>query len=150
MQDVSKLTGLWYSPYLKIYSTGGDERIAEISTYPRAYRKTITEEYIDEETKEKVTGSYEIWEASESLPFSPKASTTHALPFLKEAVQGELVDVNILETQLSKDGGKSWLSADKDITSGLSNKSATSLNMTKAKDDPDKMIILIRYHRRFK
>lgn len=32
--------GLWYSPYVKVYSIGGKNRIAEISNYPRAYKDT--------------------------------------------------------------------------------------------------------------
>lgn len=37
--------GLWYSPYVKIYSIGGPNRIAEISTYPRAYKDTTPHVY---------------------------------------------------------------------------------------------------------
>lgn len=37
--------GLWYSPYVKIYSIGGDDRIVEISNYPRAYKDTTPHVY---------------------------------------------------------------------------------------------------------
>jgi len=30
--------GLWHSPYVKIYPTGGAGRLAEVSNYPRAYK----------------------------------------------------------------------------------------------------------------
>ena len=149
MQDVSKLTGLWYSPYLKIYSTGGDERIAEISTYPRAYRKTITEEYVDEETKEKVTGSYEVWTESKELFLTFQSTRdNHVFDIVKEAFTGQLVDVEILEMQVSKDGRK--FEEVKGDLNTLAKLSDGNFSVAKVKDDPDKMIIMVRYNRRFK
>jgi len=43
-------SGLWYSPYVKIYSIGGDNRIAEISNYPRAYKDTTPHIYEKDES----------------------------------------------------------------------------------------------------
>lgn len=40
--------GLWYSPYMKIYTIGGPNRIAEISTYPRAYKDTTPHIYTED------------------------------------------------------------------------------------------------------
>ena len=40
--------GLWYSPYVKIYSIGGPNRIAEISNYPRAYKDTTPHIYTED------------------------------------------------------------------------------------------------------
>lgn len=40
--------GLWYSPYVKIYSIGGRNRIAEISNYPRAYKDTTSHVYTED------------------------------------------------------------------------------------------------------
>ncbi len=40
--------GLWYSPYVKIYSIGGKNRIAEISSYPRAYKDTTPHVYTED------------------------------------------------------------------------------------------------------
>lgn len=40
--------GLWYSPYIKIYSIGGPNRIAEISNYPRAYKDTTPHVYTED------------------------------------------------------------------------------------------------------
>lgn len=40
--------GLWYSPYVKIYTIGGPNRIAEISTYPRAYKDTTPHVYTED------------------------------------------------------------------------------------------------------
>lgn len=40
--------GLWYSPYVKIYSIGGPNRIAEISNYPRAYKDTTPHVYTED------------------------------------------------------------------------------------------------------
>ncbi|MBA7622381.1 hypothetical protein ES703_29758 [subsurface metagenome] len=40
--------GLWYSPYVKIYSIGGPNRIAEISSYPRAYKDTSSHVYTED------------------------------------------------------------------------------------------------------
>jgi len=37
--------GLWKSPYIKIYSLTGRERVAEISNYPRAYKDTTPHVY---------------------------------------------------------------------------------------------------------
>lgn len=37
--------GLWYSPYVKIYSLGGTWRCAEVSSYPRAYKDTTSHIY---------------------------------------------------------------------------------------------------------
>lgn len=41
------LCGLWYSPYVKIYTIGGPNRIAEVSTYPRAYKDTTPHIYTE-------------------------------------------------------------------------------------------------------
>ncbi len=41
--------GLWYSPYVKIYSIGGHNRVAELSTYPRAYKDTDPHVYEKDE-----------------------------------------------------------------------------------------------------
>jgi len=41
-------TGIWYSPYVKIYSIGGRNRIAEISNYPRAYKDTAKHIYTED------------------------------------------------------------------------------------------------------
>jgi len=40
--------GLWYSPYVKIYSIGGKNRIAEISNYPRAHKDTTLHVYTED------------------------------------------------------------------------------------------------------
>lgn len=40
--------GLWYSPYVKIYTIGGRNRIAEISNYPRAYKDTTRHVYTED------------------------------------------------------------------------------------------------------
>lgn len=42
------LCGLWYSPYVKIYTIGGPNRIAEVSNYPRAYKDTTPHLYIED------------------------------------------------------------------------------------------------------
>lgn len=39
------LVGSWRSPYVKIFSIGGRNRIAEVSNYPRAYKDTIPHVY---------------------------------------------------------------------------------------------------------
>ena len=46
--------GQWYSPYVKIYSIGGNNRIAEISNYPRAY-KDLSPHVYEEDTIFTVT-----------------------------------------------------------------------------------------------
>ncbi len=40
--------GLWYSPYVKIYTIGGPNRIAEISNYPRAYKDITPHVYTED------------------------------------------------------------------------------------------------------
>lgn len=40
--------GLWYSPYVKIYSIGGDNRVAEISNYLRAYKDLTSHVYTED------------------------------------------------------------------------------------------------------
>lgn len=40
--------GLWYSPYVKIYTIGGSNRMAEISNYPRAYKDTTPHIYTED------------------------------------------------------------------------------------------------------
>lgn len=40
--------GLWYSQYMKIYTLGITGRVAEISTYPRAYKDTDPHVYIED------------------------------------------------------------------------------------------------------
>lgn len=39
--------GLWYSSYVKIYSIGGHNRVAELSSYPRAYQDNTPHIYTD-------------------------------------------------------------------------------------------------------
>ncbi len=39
------LVGSWRSPYVKVYSIGGRNRIAEVSNYPRAYKDTTPHVY---------------------------------------------------------------------------------------------------------
>ncbi len=51
------LVGLWYSPFCKIYHIGGRNRIAELSTYPRAY-KDLTPHVYTEDVPFIVTESY--------------------------------------------------------------------------------------------
>lgn len=52
IDDLEKLpeyqVGLWYSPYVKIYTIGGPNRIAEISNYPRAYKDITPHVYIED------------------------------------------------------------------------------------------------------
>ncbi len=40
--------GSWRSPYVKVYSIGGKNRIAEISNYPRAYKDTTPHVYTED------------------------------------------------------------------------------------------------------
>lgn len=40
--------GLWCSPHVKIYTIGGPNRIAEVSTYPRAYKDTTPHVYTED------------------------------------------------------------------------------------------------------
>ncbi len=40
--------GSWRSPFVKVYSIGGKNRIAEISSYPRAYKDTTPHVYIED------------------------------------------------------------------------------------------------------
>ncbi len=42
------LVGSWRSQYVKIYSIGGKNRIAEISNYPRAYKDTTPHVYAED------------------------------------------------------------------------------------------------------
>ena len=42
------LVGSWRGPYVKIYSIGGKNRIAEISNYPRAYKDTTPHVYTED------------------------------------------------------------------------------------------------------
>ncbi len=74
--------GLWYSPYVKIYTIGGHNRIAEISNYPRAYKDTTSHVYTEdtlfiEDGEEKIhhkgdslPGAFPLWIASEDIPFT--------------------------------------------------------------------------------
>lgn len=41
-------TGLWRGPFIKIFSIGGKNRIAEISNYPRAYKDTARHVYTED------------------------------------------------------------------------------------------------------
>lgn len=40
--------GIWKSPYVKVYSIGGKNRIVEISNYPRAYKDTEPHRYTED------------------------------------------------------------------------------------------------------
>jgi hypothetical protein len=44
-------TGLWYDAYTRIFSIGGNNRVVEISNFPRVYRGTIGD----------VSGIYSLW-----------------------------------------------------------------------------------------
>lgn len=49
LEDMSEYeVGLWYSPFVKVYHIGGRNRIAEISTYPRAYKDTTPHVYTED------------------------------------------------------------------------------------------------------
>jgi hypothetical protein len=147
MIDTKGLVGVWYSPYLRIYSIGGEQRIAEISTYPRAYRKTVTEEYVDEVTKERRTSSYEVWAEAQDLSFTAKVSTSHQFDIVKEALTGQLVNVEILEAQVWN--GKEWVKIETDLNT-IAKLSDGNFSVSKVKDDPNKMLLLVRYNRKFR
>ncbi len=40
--------GIWYSPFVKVYSIGGKNRIASISNYPRAFKDTTPHVYTED------------------------------------------------------------------------------------------------------
>lgn len=46
--------GIWYDPYTRVFSVGGDKRVVEVSNYPRAYKDTIAHVY-EKDKKFEVT-----------------------------------------------------------------------------------------------
>jgi len=48
LDEIELSTGLWYSPTVKVYTIGGLNRVAEISTYPRAYEDPDPHLYTEE------------------------------------------------------------------------------------------------------
>lgn len=60
--------GAWRSSYVKIYSLGGQDRIAEISNYPRAYKDTDPHLYT-EDVPFTVTKSDLFWPVDGELVY---------------------------------------------------------------------------------
>lgn len=76
--------GLWYSPFVKVYSIGGRNRVAEISNYPRAYKDTSPHLYIEDTpftvTKDDfnhVEGKEEVYRDSKEDIYRLGEAATH-------------------------------------------------------------------------
>ncbi len=76
--------GLWSSPYVKIYSIGGTNRIAEISNYPRAYKDTASHDYaenvpftVTKSNLNAVVEGKEVHKDSKNNTFSIGEKATH-------------------------------------------------------------------------
>ena len=67
-QGYELYNGLWYSPYVRIFSVGGKTRVVEVSTYPRAY---LTPD------PNNPPPPRPCWTEDENLPFTPPDSLRH-------------------------------------------------------------------------
>ncbi len=178
--------GLWYNPYMKIYTLGGNLRVMEISSYPRAYKDTnphvytqdtyfvVTEDdlnYYDENdnrfyqdgrgnkfTKgqvavhyknESLPGSFPLWIENESLPFSAKSNLQYEIDIVKESLQNQLANVEIIDVYLKNGTNLVDITAK---TSTYIQKAIDSnvIRIPKLANEPAKIICYVRYYRNFK
>ena len=167
--------GLWYSPYVKIYSIGGRNRVAEISNYPRAYKDTTPHVYTEDilfiVTEGDLNWNVEIesfYRDSKDKLFSIGEQATHykgdglpgafplwleseSLPFAELKHEFPLSDVpgpikNLSEAQQTD--GATFEKLPDEVVATMKG-TATKIVLSRKPTDSDKQIIRIRYQRVF-
>lgn len=180
MEDMPEYqVGVWRSPYVKIYSIGGRNRIAEISNYPRAYKDltphvytentsfTVTEDdlnevvegewlYRDSQDKLFTVGEKATHYAGDGLPGAfPLWIESDDLPFTATIDEHvfPLVDVaqpiRFVSEAALKDQTR-YAKVSKSVLSDIQVKADTdAIRLPRKPKDVDKQIIRIRYRRVF-
>lgn len=181
LDDLEKMpqfqVGLWYSPYVKIYTIGGTNRIAEISNYPRAYKDTtphiytedipftVTESdlnyevdservYRDSNDKLFSIGEQATHYKGESLPGAfPLWLESETLPFIDLKHEFLISDVpgpikNLAEAQ-QKVGATFVKLPDEAVSNMKADLPTGKMVLGRKPDDSDKQVIRIRYRRVF-
>jgi len=171
--------GLWYSPYVKIYSIGGPNRIAEISTYPRAYKDTTPHVYTEDtpfivtegDLNDEVDGkrvycdskgkTFHIGEEAtrwtgDPLPGAfPLWLENEDIPFTVDQ-ENHIFNISDIPRPLLNLAeaqikfGDAYIKLSKGAIDTIKKKLATSkITMTRQLHDEDKQIIRIKYQRMF-
>ncbi len=171
--------GLWYGPYVKVYHIGGFNRIAEISTYPRAYKDTTPHVYTEDtlfivtesDLNYEVDGEWFYRDSRDNL-FSLGEEATHwtgdllpgafplwieseDLPFTPDPDEHAFTLGNVPApiVQLAEAGIKIGTSYVKLLPGALANLisqlSSGKIVFVRKDGDLDKQIIRIRYRRVF-
>ena len=166
MEDSFKdYRGLWYSPYMTIYSIGGFDRIMELSTYPRAERRTVIKTVIADGTEPKEYDEegevIEYYREGEEISWPETtwveidsdlitSADVHRFLLEAEALIGELCWVEIEEAFISGRGGN-WREVDPEtVQKWIDRLSEGAIDVTKRTQDPDKVLLRIRYRRLFR
>ncbi|MBA7690881.1 hypothetical protein ES703_99415 [subsurface metagenome] len=169
---------LWYSPHVKIYSIGGAKRIAEISTYPRAYKDTDPHVYTEDtpfvedlnshygveaiqvrgsQQREGVREeeSFPLWIESDDLPFTPVSNELHTFP-----CDGLPYPIYITRAYVNK--GREWIELPANIAKSIEDQIAQlkkdgdvgvfrgRFSFPKAENEPPKILVRFCYERRFR
>lgn len=126
--------GRWFNPYVKVYTLGGDNRMIEVSNYPRAYMDTephiynmdtlfiVEKEHLNEDKTNKYVDSkgneFNLgetathWKGDPLLGAFPKWITSESLPSDSNPVDN-INDLPWLMVDLKED--KIWGSATRRI-----------------------------------
>ncbi len=145
--------GLWYSPYVKIYTIGWHNRIAEISNYPRAYKDTTSHVYTEDTTliedgKEVIChkgdplpGAFPLWVERADIPFAPNLDE-HIFPL--SDVPSPIKSLSEAQQRVGDTFvGLPTLTA---MRGGLS---TGKITLARKAGDSDKQVIRIKYQRVF-
>ena len=125
---------------MQIFSTGGTERVAILSTYPRVYKNV---------SFHLESNLLPLWIESATLPTGAIDKKTHVLPVIADALTGQLCEVTIIEGWIDKGAG--WVQiAVATAQSFLDQISTGSLKAPKPGPDPDKVLVAIKYQRLFR
>lgn len=171
--------GSWRSPYVKIYSIGGQNRIAEISNYPRAYKDTelhvytedvsfiVTKDELNHEEegeqyyKDSKGDLYRIgekathWAGDVLAGAFPLWIESEDLPFIADAKEHvfslDKVPAPIVQlVEAELKVGTSYVKVLPSVLDGLVNQvSSGEIVLLRRPQDLDRQIIRIRYRRVF-
>ena len=170
--------GQWYGPCVKIYTLGGPDRIAEVSTYPRAYQDTKPHVYSadvtfivgeadlnDEVNGDKVfrdsenhifrRGETAVHLAGDSLPGAfPLWIESPDLPFVPQADHvfpiGDIPGPIKNLAEAARKVGNNYVNLPAQALQAMKEElPAGKISLERKVEDPDKQIIRIRYQRRF-
>ncbi len=169
--------GIWYSPYMKIYSLGAETRIMELSTYPRTYLDTARHVYLVDTpftvTSNDFNSKDGFWDskgqvftigqtathfAGESLPGAfPKWVESESLiatfdkKLHKFPLEIEAILGQLVDVTILEaeiQSGEEWIPLPVDtVNKFLGQLNTGSVSFAKANKDADKQVIRVKYNR---